>query len=319
MPLGYFAMQSLRARPRLEHVLLLAFAGMAVSAALELTQYYDAGRQTTVWDILANTLGTLSGALAGAALHHRMNWAPAAVLKQRPYLTLLLACWFGYRLYPYVPVIDLHAYWSAVRPLIHIRELPLMDACRHAVLWLSLALMLEALVGRVWSSLLLMLLLCFVEGARVLIGTRLSAPEIVGGALAVLVWTALLVWLPRRGALVALLFTAMVILQALEPFRIQWPAHHFQWIPFYGFLHGSIAVNVTSFFEKAFTYGALVWLAVRAGLSFRSAVWGGAALVFFLRLCQIYVPRRSAEITDVLILLAMAGLMKVLRENAARL
>jgi hypothetical protein len=43
----------------------------------------------------------------------------------------------------------------------------------------------------------------------------------------------------------------------------------------------------------------------------------GAGLVFILRIIQIYLPGRSAEITDTIMVLALAGLMKLVAENPA--
>jgi VanZ family protein len=54
----------------------------------------------------------------------------------------------------------------------------------------------------------------------------------------------------------------------------------------------------------------MVWLLVRAGLSHGAAAALGAALVFGLRVTQIYLPGRSAEITDTILVLMLAGMMK---------
>ena len=78
---------------------------------------------------------------------------------------------------------------------------------------------------------------------------------------------------------------------------------------------GSIATNVSSFFEKAFTYGALTWLLVRAGCSMGTATLWGASLVPCLRLVQLYVPGRSAEITDWFMLMILAAMMKLMSEE----
>jgi hypothetical protein len=108
-----------------------------------------------------------------------------------------------------------------------------------------------------------------------------------------------------------------VILQALEPFHFTAVARPFTWVPFRGFLQGSLASNVLSFLEKTFMYGSLVWLAVRAGISWRKAVPACGGLVFGLRLMQVYVPGRSAEISDLIILLATSALIAFLDGKAA--
>ena len=108
------------------------------------------------------------------------------------------------------------------------------------------------------------------------------------------------------------LFVVLVIVQALEPFRFTATARPFTWVPFRSFIYGSLVLNVQSFLEKTFLYGSLVWLAMRAGISWRKAVLACGALVFGLRLLQVYIPDRSAEISDVIILLVVGGVIGLL-------
>jgi VanZ family protein len=57
---------------------------------------------------------------------------------------------------------------------------------------------------------------------------------------------------------------------------------------------------------------------MRAGISWRKAVLTCGALVFGLRLLQVYIPDRSAEISDVIILLVVGGVIGLLdRESSA--
>jgi hypothetical protein len=114
------------------------------------------------------------------------------------------------------------------------------------------------------------------------------------------------------------LFAGAVTIEALQPFQFSAVPHAFGWLPFGGYLQGSLEVNVRSFLEKMFTYGALTWLLARAGCRFMAAVGLSCGLVLCLRLSQVFLPGRSAEITDPIILLIMAGVMRSLRENPSR-
>jgi hypothetical protein len=105
-----------------------------------------------------------------------------------------------------------------------------------------------------------------------------------------------------------------VILQALEPFHFLDHARRFGWIPFVSFIDGPRENGVRVFFDKAFTYGALVWLMARAGITWAAATVTCGVLVFALRLLQTYLPGRSAEITDVAMLVMLACIMKTLRD-----
>ena len=83
-------------------------------------------------------------------------------------------------------------------------------------------------------------------------------------------------------------------------------------------MHGSVELNVRSFFEKVFTYGTLTWLIARAGTKLTLAVGVGTVLVLCLRLGQVFLPGRSAEITDPIMVLILAGVMIQMRENPRR-
>jgi hypothetical protein len=222
-------------------------------------------------------------------------------------------------LFPYVPDIDLHKYWHAVRPLLVAPVLPPLDLYRHTVIWLVVALVSDELwdaAGRyIVSPLLAALVLC----ARiVIVDTALSPAEVLGAIIALLGWVALLARLRVRAAAILFLLVILVILEALAPFRFVAAPRPFTWLPFHGFLHGSVAVNIQSFLQKTFLYGSLVWLAMRAGYSCRVAVPTCGALVFGLRLLQVYSPTRSAEISDVVIVLMIGGVICLLEQETYR-
>jgi hypothetical protein len=121
-----------------------------------------------------------------------------------------------------------------------------------------------------------------------------------------------------RTPIVAALFVGVVVIEALEPFRFSSATHPFGWIPFLGFMRGSAEVNVRSLLEKAFTYGSLIWLIARAGYELVIAASLSAGLVLCLRLSQVFLPGRSAEITDAIMVLIFAGVMKLMGEHPAR-
>jgi VanZ family protein len=315
MPLGFFLVLALSSRPRFKHVLVVIIAGWMLSTGIELTQFYDRGRFSSLSDIYANVAGTGLGAVAGIILQSKFRLPAIGNTKQHPFVVLLLACWLGYRLFPYVPTIDSHKYWQAVKPLFLGPSLPILALYRHAAGWLAIALLFEALLGVARSRLILILFILSVLFARVLIvDITLSPAEVVGGIIAALAWAGLLSRLRMGAILITGMFVGTIIVQSLDPFHFSAAARPFGWIPFRSFMIGSISTNVSSFFEKAFTYGALTWLLVRAGCSLRTATLLGGSLVLCLRLGQVYLPGRSAEITDVVMLVILAAVMKLMSE-----
>ncbi len=296
----------------------MTLAGMALSTTMELLQFYVPGRDSSLADIGSNTLGSLLGACAGVMLSGRFGLSALRPVRRHLSAALILACWLGYRLFPYVPDTDLHKYWHAVRPLLVDPVLEPWALYRHTVTWLVLALVLDELVDPPWKRIAFPLLVPFVLGSRILIVyLALSPAEVLGSVIALLCWFAFLARLPGRNVLMFALFVILVIVQALEPFRFTATARPFTWVPFRGFIFGSVVVNVQSFLEKTFLYGSLVWLAMRTGISWRTAVLACGALVFVLRLLQVYIPDRSAEISDVIILLVVGGVIGLLDRESA--
>jgi hypothetical protein len=213
-------------------------------------------------------------------------------------------------------VIDLHKYWDAVKPVFLISSFSAVDVYRHMVMWFAVATLVEAIVGIISARLALVLLFVGVLLLRILmLDVVLSFPEVVGGVSAVLLWILVISRVRSKAIIVAGLFVGFVVLQALAPFDFINTGRSFGWVPFRSFLYSSNGSAVPSFFEKTFTYGCLVWLLSRAGTSWSVATISGATLVFALRLIQVYLPGRSAEITDVVLLLIVALIMRLMSED----
>ncbi len=317
IPLGLFAVNAL-AGPRAPRVALATLLGLAICTTVELAQFYTPARNSTMSDIYCNTAGTLIGALAGVVVHRGVRLPFLGQVAWQPFPVLLLVSWGGYRLYPYVPAIDLQKYKDAIKPLIFSPSLTATDLYRHTAIWLVLAVLLEAVFGADRRRLMFCLLVPAVLFARILIvGTTLSPAEVAGGALALLLWLAVLSHVPLRAGIVALLFIGVVVIQSLAPFEFQTYARPFGWIPFLSFMRGSMEVNALVMFEKVFTYGSLLWLLTRAGLNFGIATAASATLIFALRYAQTYLPGRSAEITDFVMVLILALVMKLLADEPA--
>jgi multisubunit Na+/H+ antiporter MnhB subunit len=67
-----------------------------------------------------------------------------------------------------------------------------------------------------------------------------------------------------------------------------------------------------SFLEKAFLYGALIWLLGKSGLGTRVSTILVAILLFATSWAETRLPGRSAEITDALMALLIGAVIVVL-------
>ena len=290
IPFGFFVACALQKRI-VAAITIATLVGFSLSLFVELFQFYDFGRVQAIADICSNTLGAMLGTGAAVAARRRVSDI---------FLALLLVCWFGSRIYPALPPSS---------PMLA------LDIFRYFAAWLAVGLMFETLLGasrgRValplfsFASLLLRTFTAFAEPA-----------EIVGAAAAAALWSGFLWQMRARAKIVAILFVTLVVLLALAPFHFSANPRAFGWVPFRSFLESPPGAATRVFFEKAFLYGGMIWLMVRAGLSIGLSAAFGGTLVFGLRVMQVYLPARSAEITDAVLLLMLAGMMKLLALTA---
>jgi hypothetical protein len=317
MPLGLFAGLALRRKSAGARVLVATCAGMALSFAMELTQFYEAGREQALSDVYTNTLGTLLGAIsASAVIAYRGHLVLSVRINRRyRFALILIAAWLAFRLFPYVPVIDLHKYWGAVKPLIFSPEILAPRVYYYAACWLALAFMLEAILGAVASRVAMVALIGLVTGGRILItGIVLSPNELLGALAAAAVWMIAPSRFRHSALTIAVLFTAAVITHGLEPFTFQTPPRAFEWVPFRPFIDGSPELSAPSFLQKTFLYGSAIWLIARAGAGLRGATVLIAGLVFSLSQVHRFLPERSCDVTDALMVLILAGLFRMMED-----
>jgi VanZ family protein len=300
VPLGFFAAWSLESRVNAVARLCLALLlGACLSICIETLQYYDAGRDPQATDIYSNTLGTV----IGAGLTFLLNNSIAARffgqrISHRVPL-MLLGAWAGYKLYPFVPVIDLHKYWNALKPIVLYPTASWSGLFTHAASWIAAAFLTSRVTEGKYEAFWFAAFVAFVMIAKILImDAGLSVEDVAGAAIA-LVWL-----LATKGREKGRLITALPVLALsvlatrLEPFVFTRSAGNFGWVPFSGFMHGSINVNVLSFLEKFFLYGSLIWLLQRCGLKLMKSTALVAIALLATSILEIYIPARSAEITD---------------------
>lgn len=309
MPLGLFAALAIVDEAgAMRRIGMAALLGTMLSISMELTQYYDVGRDTQATDVYANAIGAVLGAAGGCLFGDRFRWSYGSAVAHRVPL-LLLAAWAGFRLFPYVPTIDLEKYKAALKPVLLTPTLTPYDLFAHTAMWLTIAVLIETICGARRARLFFP---AFVGAALVaqifVISTLLSLAQIVGAVVAYGLWLALLMGMRReRMVFVACVLCLYVIAERLEPFHFRAAAGSFGWIPFLSFMQGSIDVDVLSFFEKVFLYGGLIWLLSESGMRRSRAAALVAVILFLTSWAEIYLPDRSAEITDAVMAVIIAA------------
>jgi hypothetical protein len=146
----------------------------------------------------------------------------------------------------------------------------------------------------------------------------LTLAEILGAILAFALWfVALRTGTRGRSAAAAILLAALVVAERLQPFHFSPFGNHFGWIPFLSLMNGSLEVNIQSFLEKFFLYGSLMWLLTLVGIRLSGAAILVSTTLFITSLCEIYLPNRSAEITDAVMALVIAGVFGLMTKASA--
>lgn len=301
MPFGFLATRVWPPRaPTVARVALAILAGAILSACMECAQFYDEGRVSTLGDVYANAIGATVGATASALIGASMQWPFVKELNLHPDASLLLAAFLGYRVYPYMPVIDLHKYLGATRGLLEHPIPPPGDLARFVVIWLFVSAVIESLYGFGRWVLLFPLLAAAVFAGRIaIVDLSLAPADVEGAAIAFIVWAGLLHWLPGRQVVLACLVAGLIAALRLEPFGFSAvPLRDFGWVPFWSMMHGSVGVAIQAFLEKFYQYGGLIWLLRQAGLNLITATLSTAALLLATSYAEIYLPDRSSEVTD---------------------
>jgi hypothetical protein len=306
MPLGFFGVQALRMPLRLAVVTLF---GCALCVGIELTQFYDEGRVTSMLDVYSNMLGTLLGGVTGMAIGKEWYRVFTRALPGRSIPSLLLVALIGYRLFPFVPVIDLHKYWHALKPVLLQPSFAPWSVFHYFTLWLTACYLVAAIVEQRLRAAAVILFTAFIFGAKiVIVNLVVTMPEIIGALSALAVWFAFLSRSRASAPIIAVLLCITIIVLRLNPFDFDPVAKPFGWVPFRSFMGGSLGIDITSFFEKFFLYGSLIWIGCEAGARIWTATAATAGLLLATSLAETHLRGRSGEITDALMALLIGGI-----------
>src|ERR1700722_41857 len=189
MPLGFIGTVTVGKRIGVSQLALTISLGIGLSFMVEVLQYYDAGRHTEATDLYANTLGTMIGACIGWFFGQNFRWPLLREISANRVPALLLAAWLGYRLYPYVPTIDLHKYWNALKPVFLYPKLTPDALFRHVAIWLGICVMIEKIAGdRRAGGLIGRFALFLILSSVLIISASVTLAQIVGIVVAFGIW-----------------------------------------------------------------------------------------------------------------------------------
>lgn len=307
VPLGVIA--GLRAR--LEHrlaawpiALLIAFA---LSLACQIGQLFVPARDGTVIDVVWNMIGmTIGLALGGVATevvgrrHLRLNMDFVIAF-------CVVAAWMLAELTPLVPALDL----QLIRNNLLLMLKPTIswpDLLLHASGPLTAAALLDRVLasrGHVRTALIGLICVILV-GRTITISTGVDLSCVIGLLTGYCVAEAVLgLRETRRHAIaVALLFIAITA-KGLDPLVFNNVPSEWHWLPFAGWLEGSMMANAKALAGNTYLYAAILSLVlVSSGHVFGSTLvltfW-----VLLLEITQLWIVGRTGDITEPLTVLAI--------------
>jgi VanZ family protein len=316
VPMGLAVTLALAAAmPRILAAGLTILGGSVLSLSIELAQFYDGNRVSAFSDFLLNVVGLVVGAVIALTVAVRLVQASWPGGSAAAFSRLMLLFWLGWRLFPYVPTLEIHHYWRSLQPILLSPNIDPLDLFRYTALWFAVAWLFRTGIGRA-AGLFPLAMICFFAAKISIVDQVLVLSEVLGAGLALVLASLVVGRFKAAGLpLAALAMLGVVILGRVLPWQFAATQRPFQWIPFFSFLHGSQAIDTISFAEKFFLYGVTVFLLVGAGLRLRLA----AALLCILLLATSYLETfmvgRSAEISDAVLALIAGWIYAYMRRQ----
>jgi VanZ family protein len=319
MPLGLCLMFAWSRQPRWPALGRTVLIGAALSVLVEVTQVYLRFRISSLTDVALNVASTFAGGIAAVvygALGTSLRIPIFASRRPDPAALSVVLLWLAFRLAPFIPTIDWQKYKDALKPLFIDPQIGALELLRYTSGWLVAAYAVRIVVRREYALAATLAIVGIVLfGRLVIVGKTLNVSEIAA-LLVCIPLAALLIGLrERRAAILAALLAVAIVAQGVAPFELLPEAQRFSWIPFRSSLRGSLETNYSALLEKVFWYFALVWLLARCGWSRTAATLGTAVLLAAIEIVQMWLPGRSAEVTDPLLALAAGLLLAIPRER----
>lgn len=323
IPFGIFAMlaqatPALFFRQRVARLTFIVSWGLLFAFVLQLLQLGLPGRNAAIHDLAWNGLGIGLGILLIELplFQHFFKQPHDRVSLDIP---ILMACaWIGYRLFPFIPSIDLQLMINTLKPLFQNPSLEFTWLIQNVTGWL-LTFHFLSIGNKRYAKIhffLLLLLSVFVLQLFI-VNNVLHINEVVGGFLAITFWPLL----SRRNHSTLLAILGFITILSMDFYPFVWnnEAANFHWIPFSGALNGNLEINIMATLNKGFLYASLIWLLAEAGTRLAIATIFVAAFLFFCELSQVYIGGHTPEITDPLQALLIGWVFFIFRKDKSKI
>lgn len=317
LPVGFVGVLAIgREYALARRVLIVCVVGGVTALLLQFMQLLLPSRDENLQDVAWNMLGIAIGILLGLRAGSRSGLS-AGNREQYSLVPLtLISAWLTYKLMPLVPTIDFQSIKDSLKPFLF-EPLRITDVVHDFAAWVSVAYLLRNVrTGARFDALLPALIAAVLCLELLIVDNVVDKANVVGALMAILAWWAAQKYAERQEGVLLFVLFGMIALTGIAPFNPRFEPVAFNWLPFQGFLEGSMYVNAQSAAEKVFLYGTLVYLLWRARVSIIGGIVVASSFVLAIEFAQIYLIGRTPELTDpLLVVFAALALVAVERHE----
>lgn len=304
--------------PPFIRVLMTIFLGASLSFSIEYLQQMTINRVSSFLDVMLNSTSTAIGAFLGLVFQIDAKHIPKILKKNSTYALplLLIGLWFTIHTIPFIPDIGIYKLTHRIKDLLKM-EYTLNEVAAWFAGYLIVFLALREIIREDLFWWAFMLLGAFsLVAPLVILNQHLSFDECLGlmGALILMVCT-IKIPLSTLAKPAFHLLWILILIAALGPFTFTENAQTFHWIPFTGFLETGSEQGSISFARKLFIYTGTLWLAVLGGIKLKNGVIILLYVTILSECLQRYLPTRTSEITEPLMVLISALVVLAVYRN----
>ena len=300
LPLGVIITLQNKRNHSTNHLLFLS--GVALATTLQVLQLYTPSRDPNLLDVIWNIVGIITGILVGGIFRPRNHNRSTPITFNIE--LLLIGSWVVFQLIPFVPTLDIGLIWGNVKQLLPPFQFSFTVFLAHFSSWLVVGFFLKKALPDKKCYLFSLIILVTFTVKFFLVDATISFSSYLAGLIAIIVWQLRLAKSSYKAETLIILLLSSIIAKGLFPFEFNNYVKPFNWIPFYGFLTGSMLINVQNLLEKLFLYGSLLWLIpqqMRHAFTFILI-----ALTTSIEIFQIFLVDHTPEITDPLLVILFA-------------
>ena len=321
LPFGLLVARA--ARSRVARWVLPTLLSLLLSFSLEYCQAYLPNRVASGNDLLLNGAGGLLGGMLILFLGGETRLGRQLLAWRRRYIVegplgdlglLILGLWLLSQLGPLVPSPDLGNLKAGISPLYHTLLSPSrfewLRWSEYTLSFLVLGVLALDMQTRKWQARRRFLLLALgVLLFKVPVVGRQLSLEAVLGLMAALPF---IPWLARQPSSVRTRWLALAVAAGAAAAALYRPpgaveaAATFGWMPFHRHLSSNDLAGLMDILGGAWPFATLAWfvLSGKKPVDRRLLLWGGiviGAYVLVLEFLQLWIPGRTADVTDALV------------------